>query len=273
MKFLIILFVILGAFFAVKCDKATEIKEIIAKVSKEIMALNEQQLKARSTANVEAIVKLMKDASDVYRKTDLALVADVYDEIEVFVTAGLKEMFNYTDAADVKDRMTILVELTIILEVIKEEGGMEKTLREKMGEIKATDTEANLSKKYHELTKETLDLLKWVVTELRKVKDDKVKAFWADVHEKIELFMEPGLKMLDDDLLKLTDASVRAKNEQLMIYDLTLLLAIADTRNAKNSTTIEAFGASMKSAYTDFKVKVSEFGTKVKSFFAKINPF
>ncbi len=144
------------------------------------MKLTELEIKAHVKLAVAQVVHMMKDASAMYRKEDIGLVADFYDSIETFILDGVPKMWITLDKEEMKERTTNLIKLGVTIEVIKYRAELEKKSRGS-NPLKVTETEENLEKKFQEVCNKTLTLTKWTVEELTK----KKSLFWADIHQKV----------------------------------------------------------------------------------------
>jgi hypothetical protein len=256
MKVLITLLIAFTALISVEANLESDVKAFIANKTAEYSKLTELEIKVHVKSAVAEVVRMMKDASAMYRKEDLGSVAGFYDSVETFILDGVSKMWITLDKEEMKERMTNLIKMGVTIEVIKYRAELEKKSRGS-NPLKVTETEENLEKKFQEVCNKTLTLTKWTVEELTK----KKSLFWADIHQKIYEFLAQKLEGFDKDVKKLKTDVIRAKNLQLMVDDLTLLLSVADTRPPAKT----------------FFEKVSntfyELTAKLKSTFAKLNPF
>jgi len=256
MKVLITLLISFTALISVEADLEADVKAFIANKTEEYVKLTELEIQVHVKSAVALMVRMMKDASAKYRNEDLGSVANFYDSIETFIMDGVPKIWITLDKEEMKERMTNLIKLGVTIEVVKYRAELEKKSRE-TNPLKVTETEANLEKKFQELCNKTLTLTKWTVEELTK----KKSLFWADIHQKIYEFLVEKLEGFDKDVKTLKTDVIRAKNLQLMINDLTLLLSAADTRQAP-----QTFFEKVKNTFYDLTAKL-------KSTFAKLNPF
>jgi len=179
----------------------------------------------------KAIKDMMYSAADQYDNEDLYVIAIYYRKLKVYVDPELENMFTELNDMSWSQSKVNYIKLGVTVAVIRWRAELEKESRASNPLI-VTNTSANLEIKFQELCNKTISRTDWTTEELKK----KESNFYSRLHGKIANFLREALKRLYNDIKALDKEDVRAKNFQLAINDINLLLSVADARNEEETT-------------------------------------
>lgn len=151
----------------------------------QLILLDETQLNERIKDDLNSIFTAMRDASPKYSKEDLYLIAFIYKNLEIFLKDGIKTFFQELNKYEKNDRISVLTETALTLDLIKIRVIRELEIREKVP-IEATDSVENLYIKFYEIVNKINLILKSTVEVIRNDESGSSK-FWIDLYSKVQI--------------------------------------------------------------------------------------
>jgi len=179
--------------------------------------------------NTREIEAMMEDAAAKYDEECINVTAKYYRELIYYVNQSLPTIIaeignqsnSILETPCLQSKLNIL-KLGVIAATIRWKGGEEEKNRAATGLI-VTDTSPNLEKQLQDLFNFTINNCTLANVKL----NNEDMPYYATLHTTMGNFVQEGSKRIFDDIRALNDENCKAKNLQVFINDIKVLLSIA----------------------------------------------
>jgi len=256
MKYLLAFVLLQVACYYVNCDY--DMAGAIAKAKQEVVTKDEAGLKQGITDSLNTITKLIDNAIAKYRANQpngglictietvlvpkwflpnmricqdkdgrggLLVAAKVYESIKEYINTGVAKLYSTLETADPRLKKVTLMQTFVVARVLNGRAIYEEEQRNAAGEPKIIKSLPDITTDYKTEQKKVLDLLAWVIPELKKNNSN----WWSSAHQEMLNWMNTNLQRLDAVLDKLADKTQNLART-VLTEDYKLILQVTDSR-------------------------------------------